>query len=167
MFNISVGSCLYLPLAQLFDFYYSSPSVLVDDTASWTRDQEDCNNLSSVFQVLFSRFASPHVNIRLDSRPVSTSVALLGADQSEGALLMATGNKVGLKTQRWRTRMHLWSFLVISLAECEKVWEKLFCTVGMLRHSQNIILTNFLHKWEEDYKNTFTDSKLATAEQSQ
>uniref|UniRef100_A0A3Q3WFC8 Hepatocyte growth factor receptor n=1 Tax=Mola mola TaxID=94237 RepID=A0A3Q3WFC8_MOLML len=45
-------------------------------------------------QVLFSRFASPHVNIRLDSRPVSASVALLAADPSAGALLMATGNKI-------------------------------------------------------------------------
>ncbi|XP_058501925.1 hepatocyte growth factor receptor [Solea solea] len=45
-------------------------------------------------QVLFSRFASPHVNIRLDSRPVSSSVALLDGSDSEGALLMATGNKL-------------------------------------------------------------------------
>lgn len=49
----------------------------------------------SIFQVLFSRLASPHVNIRLDSRPVSAAVALLEADGSDGALLMATGNKVG------------------------------------------------------------------------
>uniref|UniRef100_A0A8C9ZF29 Hepatocyte growth factor receptor n=1 Tax=Sander lucioperca TaxID=283035 RepID=A0A8C9ZF29_SANLU len=41
-------------------------------------------------QVLFSRFASPHVNIRLDSRPVSASVALLDADGSNGTLLMIT-----------------------------------------------------------------------------
>uniref|UniRef100_A0A3Q3JIE6 Hepatocyte growth factor receptor n=1 Tax=Monopterus albus TaxID=43700 RepID=A0A3Q3JIE6_MONAL len=45
-------------------------------------------------QVLFSRFASLHVNIRLDSRPVTTSVALLDDDDSAGALLMATGNKI-------------------------------------------------------------------------
>ncbi|KAK2842710.1 hypothetical protein Q5P01_012910 [Channa striata] len=45
-------------------------------------------------QVLFSRFASPHVNIRLDLRPVSASVALLHDDHSNGALLMATGNKI-------------------------------------------------------------------------
>ncbi|XP_056243073.1 hepatocyte growth factor receptor isoform X2 [Seriola aureovittata] len=45
-------------------------------------------------QVLFSRFASPHVNIHLDSRPVSSSVALLDDNQSEGAMLMATGNKI-------------------------------------------------------------------------
>ncbi|XP_032378784.1 hepatocyte growth factor receptor [Etheostoma spectabile] len=45
-------------------------------------------------QVLFSRFTSPHVNIRLDSRPVSASVALLDADGSNGTLLMATGNKI-------------------------------------------------------------------------
>uniref|UniRef100_A0AAQ4P7W1 receptor protein-tyrosine kinase n=1 Tax=Gasterosteus aculeatus aculeatus TaxID=481459 RepID=A0AAQ4P7W1_GASAC len=45
-------------------------------------------------QVLFSRLASPHVNIRLDSRPVSAAVALLEADGSDGALLMATGNKI-------------------------------------------------------------------------
>lgn len=44
--------------------------------------------------MVFSRFASPHVNFRLDSRPVSTSVMLHGADQSGGALLVATGNKV-------------------------------------------------------------------------
>lgn len=62
------------------------------------------------FQVLFSRVASPHVNIRLDSRPVSASVALPGDEHSDGALLMATGNKVGLETQRLlRTKMHLWS----------------------------------------------------------
>uniref|UniRef100_A0A669E8U4 receptor protein-tyrosine kinase n=1 Tax=Oreochromis niloticus TaxID=8128 RepID=A0A669E8U4_ORENI len=45
-------------------------------------------------QVLLSRFASPHVNIHLDSRPVTTSVALLDADRSDGAILMATGNKI-------------------------------------------------------------------------
>ncbi|XP_034542521.1 hepatocyte growth factor receptor [Notolabrus celidotus] len=45
-------------------------------------------------QVLLSRFASPHVNIRLDSRPVTASVALLGDDHSEGAILVATGNKI-------------------------------------------------------------------------
>uniref|UniRef100_A0A3B4UX50 Hepatocyte growth factor receptor n=1 Tax=Seriola dumerili TaxID=41447 RepID=A0A3B4UX50_SERDU len=45
-------------------------------------------------QVLFSRFASPHVNIHLDSRPVSSSVALLDDNHSEGAMLMATGNKI-------------------------------------------------------------------------
>ncbi|XP_035012695.2 hepatocyte growth factor receptor [Hippoglossus stenolepis] len=45
-------------------------------------------------QVLFSRFASPHVNIRLDSRPVSSSVALLDANPSDGAMLIATGNKI-------------------------------------------------------------------------
>lgn len=44
--------------------------------------------------MLFSRFASPHVNIRLDWRPVSSSVALLDSSDSEGALLIATGNKV-------------------------------------------------------------------------
>lgn len=49
---------------------------------------------SSVLQVVFSRFASPHVNIRLDSRPVSGSVVLPGQDPSEGALLLTTGNKV-------------------------------------------------------------------------
>ncbi|XP_047452432.1 hepatocyte growth factor receptor isoform X2 [Mugil cephalus] len=45
-------------------------------------------------QVLLSRLASPHVNISLDSRPVSASVVLLDADQSDGALLVATGNKI-------------------------------------------------------------------------
>uniref|UniRef100_A0AAQ5XWB6 receptor protein-tyrosine kinase n=1 Tax=Amphiprion ocellaris TaxID=80972 RepID=A0AAQ5XWB6_AMPOC len=45
-------------------------------------------------KVLFSRFASPHVNIRLDSRPVSASVALLDSGHTNGALLMATGNKI-------------------------------------------------------------------------
>ncbi|KAL6106266.1 met [Pungitius sinensis] len=45
-------------------------------------------------QVLFSRSASPHVNIRLDSRPVSAALALPEADGSGGALLMATGNKI-------------------------------------------------------------------------
>ncbi|XP_013865722.1 hepatocyte growth factor receptor [Austrofundulus limnaeus] len=45
-------------------------------------------------QVLVSRFASPHVNIRLDSRPVSASVALLDDTVSDGAVLMATGDKI-------------------------------------------------------------------------
>lgn len=45
-------------------------------------------------QVVFSRFASPHVNFQLDSRPVSSSVMLQDADQSGGALLVATGNKI-------------------------------------------------------------------------
>ncbi|XP_020492890.2 hepatocyte growth factor receptor [Labrus bergylta] len=45
-------------------------------------------------EVLVSRLASPHVNIRLDSRPVSASVALLDPDQSNGDLLMVTGNKI-------------------------------------------------------------------------
>ncbi|KAF7645839.1 hypothetical protein LDENG_00197570 [Lucifuga dentata] len=45
-------------------------------------------------QVLFSRSASPHVNIRLDSRSVSPSVALLDAQSPDGALLLATGNKI-------------------------------------------------------------------------
>ncbi|CAJ1056095.1 hepatocyte growth factor receptor [Xyrichtys novacula] len=45
-------------------------------------------------QVLSSRCASPHVNIRLDSRPVSANVALLGTGNSDGALLVATGNKI-------------------------------------------------------------------------
>lgn len=47
------------------------------------------------FQVLFSRYASPHVNIALDSNPVSASVVLPRTPQSQGAVLMATGNKVG------------------------------------------------------------------------
>ncbi|XP_068169012.1 hepatocyte growth factor receptor isoform X2 [Antennarius striatus] len=41
-------------------------------------------------QVLLSRAASPHVSIQLDSGPISSSVAL----QEEGALLVATGNKI-------------------------------------------------------------------------
>ncbi|XP_054476074.1 hepatocyte growth factor receptor isoform X2 [Anoplopoma fimbria] len=45
-------------------------------------------------QVLFSRVATPHVNVHLDLRPVSASVALLDANGSDGALLMATGNKI-------------------------------------------------------------------------
>uniref|UniRef100_A0A8C2XTA7 Hepatocyte growth factor receptor n=1 Tax=Cyclopterus lumpus TaxID=8103 RepID=A0A8C2XTA7_CYCLU len=45
-------------------------------------------------QVLFSRLAAPHVNVRLDSGPVSAGVVLLDADGSGGALLMATGNKI-------------------------------------------------------------------------
>ncbi|XP_037833963.1 hepatocyte growth factor receptor [Kryptolebias marmoratus] len=45
-------------------------------------------------QVLVSRFASPHVNIHLDSQPVSASVALLDPAGSDGAMLMATGNKI-------------------------------------------------------------------------
>lgn len=54
-------------------------------------------NMSCVLQVLVSRFASPHVNIRLDSRPVSASVALQDAVVSDGAVLMATGNTVSTK----------------------------------------------------------------------
>lgn len=45
-------------------------------------------------QVLFSRFASPHVNIQLDSRPVSASVVLLDGDSAHRSLLLATGNKI-------------------------------------------------------------------------
>lgn len=45
-------------------------------------------------QVVFSRLASPHMSLQLDSRPVSTSVMLRDADQSGGSLLVATGNKV-------------------------------------------------------------------------
>ncbi|CAL8358879.1 unnamed protein product [Lota lota] len=45
-------------------------------------------------QVLFSRAASPHVNIRLDSRPVSPSMVLLEPNGPGGALLLATGNKI-------------------------------------------------------------------------
>ncbi|KAM9754586.1 hepatocyte growth factor receptor isoform 2-T2 [Menidia menidia] len=45
-------------------------------------------------QVQFSRFSSPHVNIQLDPRPVSASVVLLDSTQRDGALLMATGNKI-------------------------------------------------------------------------
>uniref|UniRef100_A0AAX7VB48 receptor protein-tyrosine kinase n=1 Tax=Astatotilapia calliptera TaxID=8154 RepID=A0AAX7VB48_ASTCA len=52
------------------------------------------DNISCYNGVLFSRFASPHVNIHLDSRPVTASVALLDADHSDGAILMATGNKI-------------------------------------------------------------------------
>ncbi|XP_077425336.1 hepatocyte growth factor receptor isoform X1 [Vanacampus margaritifer] len=46
-----------------------------------------------LIQVRFSRFASPHVNLRLDSQPVTSSVALLDG-QGSGALLVATGNKI-------------------------------------------------------------------------
>uniref|UniRef100_A0A8D3DU93 receptor protein-tyrosine kinase n=1 Tax=Scophthalmus maximus TaxID=52904 RepID=A0A8D3DU93_SCOMX len=52
------------------------------------------SDVSLLLQVLCSRFASPHVNVRLDSRPVSSSVALPDADHSGGALLVATGNKI-------------------------------------------------------------------------
>ncbi|XP_034031628.1 hepatocyte growth factor receptor [Thalassophryne amazonica] len=45
-------------------------------------------------QVVFSRSAFPHVNIRLDPRPISPSVALLDAHSPQGALLLATGNKI-------------------------------------------------------------------------
>uniref|UniRef100_A0A3B3VM54 receptor protein-tyrosine kinase n=1 Tax=Poecilia latipinna TaxID=48699 RepID=A0A3B3VM54_9TELE len=45
-------------------------------------------------QVLFSRFTSPHVNIGLDSSPVSASVVLPDTPHSEGAVLMATGSKI-------------------------------------------------------------------------
>ncbi|XP_008408860.1 hepatocyte growth factor receptor isoform X1 [Poecilia reticulata] len=45
-------------------------------------------------QVLFSRFTSPHVNIGLDSSPVSASVVLPDTSHSEGAVLMATGSKI-------------------------------------------------------------------------
>uniref|UniRef100_A0A3P9LXL3 Hepatocyte growth factor receptor n=1 Tax=Oryzias latipes TaxID=8090 RepID=A0A3P9LXL3_ORYLA len=45
-------------------------------------------------QVLYSRSSSPHVNIRLDSRPVSTSVVLPATAHSKGAVIVATGNKI-------------------------------------------------------------------------
>ncbi|KAJ0029078.1 hypothetical protein NQD34_004075 [Periophthalmus magnuspinnatus] len=41
-------------------------------------------------QILFSRSSSPHVNIALDSAPVSSSLLL----QDQGRLLVATGNKI-------------------------------------------------------------------------
>ncbi|XP_054631731.1 hepatocyte growth factor receptor isoform X2 [Dunckerocampus dactyliophorus] len=49
-----------------------------------------------LIQVRFSRLASPHVNMRLDSQPVSSTVVLLDVDGggSGGALLLATGNKI-------------------------------------------------------------------------
>ncbi|XP_028306635.1 hepatocyte growth factor receptor isoform X2 [Gouania willdenowi] len=47
-----------------------------------------------LIQVQVSKFASPHVNIQLDSSPVTSSVVLLDAAGSEIALLMVTGNKV-------------------------------------------------------------------------
>ncbi|XP_077566728.1 hepatocyte growth factor receptor-like isoform X2 [Stigmatopora nigra] len=46
-----------------------------------------------LIQVRFSRFASPHVSLRLDSRPVTSSVALFDG-HGAGALLLATGNKI-------------------------------------------------------------------------
>uniref|UniRef100_A0A672YT21 receptor protein-tyrosine kinase n=1 Tax=Sphaeramia orbicularis TaxID=375764 RepID=A0A672YT21_9TELE len=49
----------------------------------------------SVLSISFYKlFASPHVNIQLDSRPVSASVALLDGDISHRSLLLATGNKI-------------------------------------------------------------------------
>uniref|UniRef100_A0A667Y431 Hepatocyte growth factor receptor n=1 Tax=Myripristis murdjan TaxID=586833 RepID=A0A667Y431_9TELE len=45
-------------------------------------------------QVLFSRSASPHVNIRLDTKPVSASVVLRDPNHPDGALLLVTGNKI-------------------------------------------------------------------------
>ncbi|XP_056137712.1 hepatocyte growth factor receptor [Lampris incognitus] len=45
-------------------------------------------------QVLFSRDALAHVDIRLDSQPVSPSVALLDPQSPSGSLLLATGNKI-------------------------------------------------------------------------
>ncbi|XP_061750286.1 hepatocyte growth factor receptor [Nerophis ophidion] len=50
-----------------------------------------------LLQVRFSRSASPHVNLRLDWRPVTSTVVLPPtgeADGSGGALLLATGNKI-------------------------------------------------------------------------
>ncbi|XP_029009895.1 hepatocyte growth factor receptor [Betta splendens] len=44
-------------------------------------------------QVLFSRSASPHLDIRLDRRPVTASLPLLHGDGG-GALLVASGNKI-------------------------------------------------------------------------
>ncbi|XP_051917176.1 hepatocyte growth factor receptor [Hippocampus zosterae] len=46
-----------------------------------------------LIQVRFSRLASPHVNLRLDSQPVTSSATLLD-DRGGGALLVATGNKI-------------------------------------------------------------------------
>ncbi|XP_053742394.1 hepatocyte growth factor receptor isoform X1 [Synchiropus splendidus] len=47
-----------------------------------------------LIQVLFSRFATPHSDLRLDSRPVTAAVPLLDNNPSAGALLVATGNKI-------------------------------------------------------------------------
>ncbi|KAJ0069764.1 hypothetical protein NL108_013311, partial [Boleophthalmus pectinirostris] len=43
-----------------------------------------------LLQILFSRSSSPHLNITLDSAPVSSSLLL----QGQGRLLVATGNKI-------------------------------------------------------------------------
>uniref|UniRef100_A0A8C7ZN56 Sema domain-containing protein n=1 Tax=Oryzias sinensis TaxID=183150 RepID=A0A8C7ZN56_9TELE len=50
--------------------------------------------ISFFFKVLYSRSSSPHVNVRLDSRPVSTSVVLPATAHSKGAVIVATGNKI-------------------------------------------------------------------------
>uniref|UniRef100_A0A674P9T4 receptor protein-tyrosine kinase n=1 Tax=Takifugu rubripes TaxID=31033 RepID=A0A674P9T4_TAKRU len=69
---------MYMQKCNTVDLYHFTGS-----------DKKSCYNV-----VVFSRFASPHVNIRLDSRPVSGSVVLPGQDPSEGALLLTTGNKI-------------------------------------------------------------------------
>lgn len=73
--------------------------------------------------MVFSRFASPHVNIRLDSRPVSGSVVLPGQDPSEGALLLTTGNKVsrGHRSQ-------------VSWNQIGFHWERNYLLVSVLDH---------------------------------
>ncbi|KAM6972942.1 hepatocyte growth factor receptor [Aplochiton taeniatus] len=45
-------------------------------------------------EVVVSRTASPHVDIRLDTRPVGPSTALLSPHSPDGSLLVVTGNKI-------------------------------------------------------------------------
>uniref|UniRef100_A0A665VF63 receptor protein-tyrosine kinase n=1 Tax=Echeneis naucrates TaxID=173247 RepID=A0A665VF63_ECHNA len=77
-------------LNNMFKIYMQKCNT-VDPYHFTASDKKSCYN---VVRVLFSRFASPHVNIRLDPSPVSSSVALLDDNNSEGSLLMATGNKI-------------------------------------------------------------------------
>lgn len=83
--------------------------------------------MSSVIQVVFSRFLSPHVNIRLDSRPVSAGVVLPGQNLSDGALLLATGNKVSCERgsegswNRKKVRFILNTFLRLFPSQITKI----------------------------------------------
>lgn len=106
----------------------------------------------TLLQVLFSRFASPHVNIRLDSRPVSASVALLDTEPSDRALLMATGNKVGFNLQD-QTQKHTSGPVIQSYCrKCKEdtaishVWKDECVLSSSLNHNKNIILMNFSHQ---------------------
>ncbi|XP_054878634.1 hepatocyte growth factor receptor isoform X2 [Poeciliopsis prolifica] len=86
--NSAVCAMSLKHINNLFKMYMQKCNT-IDPYHFTGSERKSCYNM-----VLFSRFTSPHVNIGLDSRPVSASVVLPDKPHSEGALLMATGNKI-------------------------------------------------------------------------